>query len=226
MKNNGPLIMENRSFVLSVGVVLLMCFMFFGSCNKDPVVIEEEEEKDPPAVFHYVYTGEHYMDDFHVYVGPKGEEILTNEELAKHLWGEYSMLDQPSYDTLVIDTRNKLLHMDDFWTEGVDLKIAINGDTVKENQNNFFEYFGRITDDSTFVMNRAFYSINYVGREEGYSDYSHVGHYGYWRWYEEARIQEFFHANSRYGSLSDLNLPSDTIAYLTKYYVYKLIKAE
>lgn len=222
--NNRFLIMESTPVCLSVMTIVIVCFSLFYSCSNDPEVIVEK--KEDPTVFQFVYTGEHYTKDFHAFVGPKGEEIPTDEKLARHFWGEHSLLGDPSYDTLVIDARNNLIHMDSWWTEGVDLNIKISGDTIKENQNNFFEYFGRITNDSTFIMNRAFYSINYVGREEGFSEYSYVGCYGYWRWYEEARMQEFFHENSRYGSLSDLNLPSDTIAYLTDYYVYKLVKAE
>ncbi|PXV62845.1 hypothetical protein CLV62_11761 [Dysgonomonas alginatilytica] len=193
------------------------------SCNSDDFPAEPETKQDP-SVFKYVYSGKHFIEDFNVYAGPKGEKINVEEGFAKNFWGEYSLLGIASYDTLIINKQNDSIFLKDNRSTHA-IKIRISEDTIRKDQNNTFEYFGRITDDSTFVMNRAFYYINYRGREEGHNLYPHVGHYGYWRYYEKARFEEFFHENSSFGSLSDMNLKSDTIAYLTEYYIFKLKKS-
>lgn len=202
---------------------LTICLGLWGllsSCNDENFPDEPEIEKDP-SVFQYVYTGKHFIEDFNVYAGSKGERINVEENFSKNFWGEHSLLGIASYDTLIINKENDSIFLKDSWSDHA-IKIRICGDTIRRDQNNTFEYFGRIIDDSTFLMNRAFYYINYHGREEGHNQYPEIGHYGYWRYYEKARLEEFFHKNSSFGSLSDMNMESDTIAYLTEYYIFKL----
>lgn len=210
MKNNKILTFCTILFLLTAAI----------SCSDDDPIIPEKKH----TVFKYVATENSHIEDFNVYVGPKGEKIEGNDYLAKTFWKEGSSLGEAVFDTLILDMNTDTIYLKTEWST-IPIKIKMSGDTVKRDQNNTFEYYGRLSGDSTFILNRAFYFINYKGRENGHGEYPEVGHYGMWRYYEVARFDEFFHENSAFGSLSDMVLVSDTIAYLTDYYKFKLAKS-
>lgn len=201
-------------------LLVSVCFISSACSDDDPLPGKEEEKH---TVFEYEYTGERNYKDFTVYTGPEGKKIDADDKMANKFWGENSLFGKPGYKTLIIDTAKDSIYMKDEWST-IRVNIKIVGDTVK-NDYNKVEYFGIMTDKETFVMNQAFYYIHYDGREEGHGEYPQIGHYGYWKYYEKARENEFFHGNSPFGSFSDMTLISDTIAYATDYYTYKLKKS-
>lgn len=198
----------------------LSLFIIVSSCNNndEPAPIPEIIQ---PTIFKYVYTGKHEIKDFNVYVGPRGEKLEKDTTFASNFWGEHSLLGEPYKDIIIIDTKKDSLYMRDskFPDLGFNLLLELSNDTLKSGN---YEYWGVFKNDSIFIMNRAHYFIHYDGREEGWSQYPHIGHYGYWCYHEKARMNAFFHENSRFGSFADMNLPTDTIAWLTEYYEFKL----
>lgn len=204
-------------------IIIFLSLSFLVACDNNE--IKEEPLTEPPrTTFKFVYTGEHYVKDFNVYVGPKGERIEAGKSLASHFWGEYSLLGSPYYDTLIIDTVNNKMKV----RTNLTLKIKLSGDTIYDGNydNDYpFEYYGKIVNDTTFIMNRAHYFINYVGREVGHSIYPWIGEYGYHRYHKVANTSDMFHSNSRFGSFSDMVLTSDTLAWLTEYYEFKLVES-
>lgn len=204
-------------------ILLLVLALFFASCDNENDITTPEPKPIKYTVYEYVYTGKHEIKDFNVYIGPKGEKLEMEISYANHFWGEHSLLGRPYYDSIKINKEKDSLYLEDreFSSLGIDFPLQLLNDTLKYND---FEYWGVFKNDSTFVMNRAHYFINYNGRETDWNDYSHIDHYGYWRYHEKARINEFFHENSSFRSLSDMTFTTDTIAWLTQYYEFKLSK--
>lgn len=187
------------------------------NCSKDDPV----DKIVQPQTLKYVYTGIHQIKDFTVYVGPHGDQLPFDVEKAKHFWDESSRLGYPYYDTLIIDLKNDSLYLKtEYTTLGEVLKLS--QDTLKTEHNNS-DYYGIFMGDSVFRMNRAHYFMHYEGRETDWNPYSNIGYAGIWRNHEEAKISELFHENSRYRNRQDMTLPSDTIAWLTEYYEFKLV---
>ena len=182
-----------------------------------------EKTKFEPEMLKYVYTGKHEIDDFNVFVGPEGRKIPFDAANASHFWGKHSLLGEPYYDTLIFDLKNDTLYKISEHTNLSELLVQ-SGDTLKTEYNST-EFYGIFVDDSTFIMNRAHYYIYYDGRETDWNPYSEVNHYGYWRNHEKAREDEFFHENTNFRDFKDMTLPTDTIAWLTEYYEFKLTEA-
>jgi hypothetical protein len=183
-------------------------------------VKSEPEPLPEPKIFKYVYTGTHEIRDFNVYAGSDGRKLPLKTEDASLFFGKNSLLGRPYYDTLIIDFHTKTLYKKTEFST-LEEELVINDDTLGTAYNNR-EYYGVFTDDSTFVMNRAHYYIHYDGRETSWNPYSVISFYGYWRKHEKAIMTEFFHENSRFRNLSDMTLASDTIAWLTEYYQFRL----
>ncbi|SFL50062.1 hypothetical protein [Proteiniphilum acetatigenes] len=200
---------------------LFVCFTLL-SCEKEPIDTPAPEVE--PQIFTYVYTNQHETKDFNVYVGPEGQKIPYSIDNASHFWGEYSSLGQPYYDTLVVDTKNDSIYLKHQYSS-ISQELTISSDTLKYSADGML-YWGFFVGDSTFIMNRAHYFIHYDGRKTDWNPYSHIGAYGYWRYHEEARMNEFFHKNARFRNLQDMTLPSDTIAWLTEYYHFKLVETK
>ncbi|MCD8178430.1 MAG: hypothetical protein LUE98_13815 [Tannerellaceae bacterium] len=200
---------------------LMALFLLVISCEKEsgePKITIEDS-----TVFEFTYTGEHEIKDFNVFIGPEGNKLESESALANQFWGEQSLLGQPYYTTLIVDKSKDSIYLKDIYSHHQFL-LQLSNDTLQYESNNR-EYWGVFSNDSTFIMNRAHYFIHYDGRETDYNDYSQVGHYGYWRNYEKAKKEEFFHENSKFRSLQDMTFPSDTIAWLTEYYEFKLTKS-
>lgn len=200
---------------------LFVCFTLL-SCEKEPTDTPAPEVE--PEIFTYAYTNQHEIKDFNVYVGPEGQKIQYSIDNVSHFWGEYSSLGQPYYDTLVVDTKNDSIYLKHQYSS-ISQELTISSDTLKYSADGML-YWGFFVGDSTFIMNRAHYFIHYDGRETDWNPYSHIGAYGYWRYHEEARMNEFFHKNARLRNLQDMTLPTDTIAWLTEYYHFKLVETK
>ena len=201
-------------------ILLIILIMLVSSCdNDDTIPLPEEPE---PTVYEYVYTGKHEIKDFNVYVGPKGERLDVDNKLASNFWGEYSALGRPYHDTIIINkVKDSLYFKSEYFT--IDFPLQLSNDTLKYYHNDF-EYWGVFQNETTFIMNRAHYFVNYEGRKTDYCEVSQIGFYGYWRYHENARMDEFFSENGRLRSLKDMTLLSDTIAWLTEYYEFKMIR--
>lgn len=203
-------------------LAFFVCFALL-SCGKEPIDNTPTPEV-VPEIFTYVYTNQHEIKNFNVYVGPEGQKIPYSIVNASHFWGENSLLGESSYDTLVVDTKNDSIYLKNQFSS-LSWELFRSQDTLKYDSDSKL-YWGLFAGDSTFIMNRAFYFIHYNGRETDWNPYSHVGHYGYRRYYEEARMNYFFHENANFRNFQDMVFPSDTIAWLTEYYHFKLIEAK
>lgn len=208
---------------LKLNLILLPAlFVLLTSCDKE----DNTEPPLPPVKYtisEYVYTGKHEIKDFNVYIGPKGEKLEMDTAFASRFWGEHSVLGRPYFDSIIINIEKDSLFLEkrEFPTLNIERPLRISNDTLYDNN---FEYWGIFEDDSTFIMNRAHYFRRYDGRETDWNDYSFISHYGYWRYHEKARMNEFFHENSCLRSLADMTFATDTIAWLTEYYEFKLTK--
>lgn len=190
--------------------------LILSSCNDDSSNPTPEPIK--PTIYEYAYTGKHEIKDFNVYVGPKGEKQGVGNEFISDFW-KHSIGENP-YDTLVIDLVKDSLYLK--YNKTVrDFPLKLSNDTLWYTGN---QYLGVFINEEDFLINKAFYFINHKGKEIEGSDLWSGGHRGNWQAYEIAKIDRFFYDNSTFQSLSDMVAESDTIAWLTQYYEFKLVK--
>ncbi len=204
-----------KKFVLLAALIISIT-----SCEKDNNT--PEPEKPEPKVFTYTYTGKHEIKDFNVYTGPHGEKVDMPNEKTRNFWGKNSMLEKVGYPTIIINKEKSKLYLIDEFSK-LDFPLRISNDTLYFNDT---EYLGVFTTDTSFMHNRAFYFIHHKGKYNEESGLWWGGHQGEWHAYEKASINEFLHENASFKSLKDMTLESDTIAWLTEYYEYKLTESE
>lgn len=198
-------------------LALFTVFMlFFSSCTNDEPIPTPEPIK--PTLYEYVYTGKHDTKDFNVHVGPKGDKQAIDNEFASNFW-KYSIEESPC-DTLVIDLVKDSLYLK--YNKTVrDFHLKLSNDTLWHTGS---QYWGVFLNEEALLINKAFYFINHKGTQIEGSDLWSGGHRGNWQTYEKATIDKFFYDNSTFQSLADMVAESDTIAWLTEYYEFKLVR--
>ncbi len=205
-----------RSKIKTKLAVFSVIVLLTSSCNEDEPIPTPEPIK--PTLFEYVYTGKHDTKDFNIYVGPKGEKQDIDNEFARNFW-EHSIGESPC-DTLIIDLMKDSLHLK--YNKTVrDFPLKLSNDTLWYTDN---QYWGIFLNKEMILINKAFYFINHKGKQIEGSDFWIGGHRGNWQTYEKARIDRFFYDNSTFQSLADMVAESDTVAWLTEYYEFKLVK--
>lgn len=204
--------MKTKGTLLAAIIFLLL------SCDDDSQIPIPEPTN--PTIYEYVYTGKHEKKDFNIYVGPKGEKVEKEYEFVHNFWGEYTPLGTCPYDTLIIDrAKDSLYFKYNKTTHRFPLKQS--NDTLWFSDT---EYWGILFNEKDFLMNKAFYFINHKGKQNEGSNIWFGGYRGDWNTYEKAKIERLFHENSVFHSFADMTMGSDTLAWLTEYYEFKLTR--
>jgi hypothetical protein len=200
----------------------ILCILCFSCNNDDPEDLDAP--LSPKTNYTYVYSGEHKIYEFTMYLGPNGkktEDIEPNINLIKRIWNT-DYLNRPYNDTIIINfNKDSLYILSNAGNKPTHYQMAIKNDSIfiKESPKTFL---GTINKDQSII--NFSYKFKYVYKEGGLDSTSGNYDNGY-KAHDKKQgrhtSEDFFFLNGAFKNPQDLKRTSDTLIWMNKYYILK-----